>query len=91
MYTILRRLVRGENITLAHRFHIYQRLNILGWSHRRVDLWFALCTVLLGGTGYLAVYGYGVPALMAGGLAGLLMVGGTVWVERRWWLHNHSE
>ncbi len=91
VYTIFRRLVRGENITLAHRSHIYQRLNILGWSHLRVDLWFALCTLLLGGAGYLAVYGYVVPALVACALAGTLIIGGTVWVESRWRHHRAIE
>ena len=84
VYTIFRRLLRGENITLAHRTHIYQRLTMLGWSHRRVDFWFAVCTLLLGGTGYLMAFGYAILSLVVGGMTGVLMVGGTVWVERRW-------
>jgi UDP-N-acetylmuramyl pentapeptide phosphotransferase/UDP-N-acetylglucosamine-1-phosphate transferase len=32
-YTLVRRLVRGENILQAHRSHLYQRLLIAGWSH----------------------------------------------------------
>jgi UDP-N-acetylmuramyl pentapeptide phosphotransferase/UDP-N-acetylglucosamine-1-phosphate transferase len=38
VFTILRRLRRGENILEAHRSHLYQRLVIAGWSHRRVTL-----------------------------------------------------
>jgi UDP-N-acetylmuramyl pentapeptide phosphotransferase/UDP-N-acetylglucosamine-1-phosphate transferase len=34
--TILRRLLRRENIFAAHRSHLYQRLNAAGWSHARV-------------------------------------------------------
>jgi UDP-N-acetylmuramyl pentapeptide phosphotransferase/UDP-N-acetylglucosamine-1-phosphate transferase len=35
-YTICRRLRLGENIFKAHRSHIYQRLQIRGWSHAQV-------------------------------------------------------
>ena len=34
LFTIARRLRRGENIFQAHRSHLYQRLVIAGWSHR---------------------------------------------------------
>jgi UDP-N-acetylmuramyl pentapeptide phosphotransferase/UDP-N-acetylglucosamine-1-phosphate transferase len=37
-FTLLRRLVRGDNIFEAHRSHIYQRLVIAGFSHRFVTL-----------------------------------------------------
>jgi UDP-N-acetylmuramyl pentapeptide phosphotransferase/UDP-N-acetylglucosamine-1-phosphate transferase len=36
--TVLRRLVRGEHIWIAHRTHYYQRLVLAGWSHRRLAL-----------------------------------------------------
>lgn len=32
--TVLRRLIRGERILMAHRSHLYQRLVIAGWGHR---------------------------------------------------------
>lgn len=35
-FTLLRRLVAGENIFRAHRSHLYQRLVLAGWSHRTV-------------------------------------------------------
>lgn len=34
--TIIRRFVRGENIFEAHRSHLYQHLNIAGWSHSKI-------------------------------------------------------
>ena len=37
-FTILRRLQRGENIFVAHRSHLYQRMVIAGYSHRHVTL-----------------------------------------------------
>ncbi|MGE3540328.1 MAG: glycosyltransferase family 4 protein [Candidatus Tectimicrobiota bacterium] len=48
-FTLLRRLRRRENIFLAHRSHLYQRLIIVGYSHRFVTaayLGLALCGVL---------------------------------------------
>jgi UDP-N-acetylmuramyl pentapeptide phosphotransferase/UDP-N-acetylglucosamine-1-phosphate transferase len=36
--TIVRRLLRGENIFRAHRSHLYQRLVIHGYSHAAVSL-----------------------------------------------------
>ena len=37
-FTLVRRLVNKENIFVAHRSHIYQRLVIAGYSHRFVTL-----------------------------------------------------
>jgi len=43
--TLLRRLLRGEKIWLAHKSHYYQRLVQLGWGHKRTVLWeYALMT-----------------------------------------------
>jgi UDP-N-acetylmuramyl pentapeptide phosphotransferase/UDP-N-acetylglucosamine-1-phosphate transferase len=36
--TLVRRLLRGEKIWQAHRSHYYQRLVLMGWSHRRLAL-----------------------------------------------------
>lgn len=36
--TLLSRLLRGEKIWQAHRQHYYQRLVLLGWSHRKTVL-----------------------------------------------------
>lgn len=47
LFTLLRRLGKGENVFEAHRSHLYQRLVIAGWSHRTVAL-------LYGGMGCLA-------------------------------------
>jgi len=37
-YTLLRRALRGERVWRAHREHLYQRLVLLGWGHRRTVL-----------------------------------------------------
>ncbi|MGK7881203.1 MAG: glycosyltransferase family 4 protein [Crocosphaera sp.] len=36
IYTLVRRIIKGENIFQAHRSHIYQRLQQSGWSHSQV-------------------------------------------------------
>lgn len=50
VYTLLRRLLHGENILKAHRSHLYQRLLIAGWSHRKTlrlnFIIFLLCGML---------------------------------------------
>ncbi|HAY44677.1 MAG TPA: hypothetical protein DCY55_00105 [Gammaproteobacteria bacterium] len=43
-FTMVRRLLAGENITQAHRSHIYQLLNRTGWSHARLSM----LTIVLG-------------------------------------------
>lgn len=37
-FTFFRRLLAGEDVTQAHRSHLYQLLNRMGWSHVRVSL-----------------------------------------------------
>lgn len=36
VFTLLRRMIARERITTAHRSHLYQLLNQLGWSHAKV-------------------------------------------------------
>lgn len=36
--TLLRRLISGERVWMAHRTHYYQRLVQLGWGHRKTTL-----------------------------------------------------
>jgi UDP-N-acetylmuramyl pentapeptide phosphotransferase/UDP-N-acetylglucosamine-1-phosphate transferase len=58
-FTLLRRWRRGEDLFMAHRSHLYQRLNQTGWSHRSVSFlytgsaalgaWLAVTTVLESG------------------------------------------
>lgn len=36
--TLLRRMLRGERFWEAHRSHYYQRLILMGWTHRRTAL-----------------------------------------------------
>ncbi len=51
IFTLLRRLRRGEKLYLPHRSHLYQRLVIVGNSHRRVSLTYYALSLLLGAGG----------------------------------------
>jgi Fuc2NAc and GlcNAc transferase len=44
-YTLLRRLLRGEKVYLAHNKHAFQRAIQRGWSHRRVVTIYNLITI----------------------------------------------
>lgn len=48
IYTLTHRLVRHENIFKAHRSHIYQRLQVSGWSHAQVAITYIVITLLVG-------------------------------------------
>lgn len=47
-FTFVRRLYAGENVFQGHRTHIYQLLNRMGYSHRRVASIYALAAVTQG-------------------------------------------
>lgn len=53
--TVVRRLVQGDKIWLAHRSHYYQRLVQMGWGHKRTVIGEYLLMALSGASGYLAV------------------------------------
>lgn len=38
VFTFFRRLLAGENVTQAHRSHLYQLMNRLGYSHAQVSI-----------------------------------------------------
>jgi UDP-N-acetylmuramyl pentapeptide phosphotransferase/UDP-N-acetylglucosamine-1-phosphate transferase len=46
IYTIIRRLLRKENIFQAHRSHLYQRLQQSGWSHEQVTICYLALTLV---------------------------------------------
>lgn len=58
VFTFCRRALRGEDVTQAHRSHLYQLLNRIGWSHVQVSLFhFAVTTAQ--GIGILYLIGLG--------------------------------
>lgn len=53
--TVVRRVLRKENLLEAHRSHIYQELLIAGWTHLRVAVTVAVFTALAACVGLLSV------------------------------------
>jgi len=54
-FTFTRRLVRGEPVHLAHRTHLYQLLNRLGYSHRAVSLFHYALSVAQGIAAFISI------------------------------------
>ncbi len=69
IYTLCRRLLRGENIFKAHRSHLYQRLQQSGWLHAQVATTYmgitCVIAISLSIFGTLAPWGCGVGVLIA--------------------------
>lgn len=82
--TLLKRLVRGERIWLAHRVHYYQRLILLGHGHRKTA-W--LEYGLMFAVGMSALWGAGRPsrdqAILLGGWT-LTYIVLTRLIDSRW-------
>ncbi|MEY4353081.1 MAG: hypothetical protein RLZZ609_1322 [Cyanobacteriota bacterium] len=57
---LLRRFIKGENIFVAHRDHLFQKLNRAGWTHSKVAGLYLGATALL----VLAQKTYGLTALI---------------------------
>ncbi|MBT4139299.1 MAG: hypothetical protein HOE48_15365 [Candidatus Latescibacteria bacterium] len=91
IYTLLRRLMRGENITIAHRFHLYQRLQFLGWTPWAINGIYALCTVLFSGCVLFWHFDWGVVGDTFLGMAMVLIGLGTIYVEQRFAMVDRSE
>lgn len=74
--TLVRRLRRRENIFLAHRSHLYQRLVIAGYTHRFVTLLY-LGLAIAGVIG--ALLGVSFPSFKISIIAALLGIGIALW------------
>jgi Fuc2NAc and GlcNAc transferase len=55
IYTLVRRIMRQENIFQAHRTHLYQRLHQSGWPHAQVALLYISATCIIG----LSLFSFG--------------------------------
>jgi UDP-N-acetylmuramyl pentapeptide phosphotransferase/UDP-N-acetylglucosamine-1-phosphate transferase len=54
-FTFFRRLLRGENVTKAHRSHLYQRLVQTGWTHGAVALLYVVLAAIGAALGLAAL------------------------------------
>jgi UDP-N-acetylmuramyl pentapeptide phosphotransferase/UDP-N-acetylglucosamine-1-phosphate transferase len=71
-YTLLRRLLRQENVVLAHHSHLYQRLLRAGASHGRISLGYAFAT--LASAGLASTLGSTGALIALAACAGLVLV-----------------
>ena len=71
-----RRLLAGQQVLQAHRFHLFQRLHQAGWPHARVSSLYIGATVLLA----LALLWGGLPWLITLAAFELLL---GIWLDQR--------
>ena len=86
VYTLCRRLSRRENIFLAHRSHLYQRLLVAtGWSHVRLLAFHLPIWVLAGvlGNCYMVFYQLLLVRLGAVAATALVLLAYTLYVHHR--------
>ena len=80
--TLVRRIRARDNIFVAHRDHLYQRLTDAGWSHRSVAILYAMAAALSGAAaqGYTG-QGQAMRALLLGAVA-VSLLGFAAWTQR---------
>lgn len=83
-YTLLRRLLRGEDIFQAHRLHLYQRLVRLGIHPALVDTLYVAALLPCGLSATFLHQGRTRASLAAFTAFLALSVTGAWWVERAW-------
>jgi UDP-N-acetylmuramyl pentapeptide phosphotransferase/UDP-N-acetylglucosamine-1-phosphate transferase len=85
--TLLRRLLHGEKVWRAHRDHYYQRLVLMGWTHRRLAGHAYGLMLISAVLGIAAVRS--APDMRIAILVGLGLIHGlvAVAVDSRWQLH----
>ncbi|QDZ39377.1 glycosyltransferase family 4 protein [Euhalothece natronophila Z-M001] len=80
IYTLVRRLLRRENIFQAHRSHLYQRLQKQGWSHQQVALSYIIITAISGiCISFLGLFGAGITLLL---VASAIAIGETILIRQ---------
>ena len=55
-WTLVRRIVRGRKPWEAHREHVYQRLILMGWSHRKTLFWECILMAICSAAALIMVY-----------------------------------
>lgn len=79
IYTLIRRLIRRENIFKAHRSHLYQRLQQSGWTHGQVASTYISITLLIA----LSILLWGIVGAWIGlAVVVVAMIAGEVYLSR---------
>jgi UDP-GlcNAc:undecaprenyl-phosphate GlcNAc-1-phosphate transferase len=82
--TLLKRMMRGEKLSQAHRSHYYQRLVQMGCGHRNTALGEYALMLLAGASALLGMGmgGTGQGSMLLGWCMVYLVL--MVWIEKRW-------
>ena len=80
--TLYRRYKNGEELSIAHRKHAYQRLTQSGWSHSKVVAYAMLLNVLLAILGYISLH-FKVLSLMCFIFAVGFLYASVRWIDNR--------
>lgn len=83
IYTLIRRLLHEENIFTAHRSHLYQRLVILGYSHRQVTQYYYFLTFITGAAALIYFYSSSSFGEWMAVLSCLAVFSASIWVINR--------
>jgi Fuc2NAc and GlcNAc transferase len=83
-FTFFRRLLRGENVTKAHRSHLYQRLVQTGWTHAAVASLYVVLAAIGAALGIAALRSatFAVIAVIAIGVMASALLIGVIISER---------
>jgi len=87
--TLLQRAVRGERVWQAHRSHYYQRLILMGWSHRRAALAEYALMAASGAAAVLALRARIPLQLVVLAVLASVYAGAMVIIDRRW--HTYAK
>jgi UDP-N-acetylmuramyl pentapeptide phosphotransferase/UDP-N-acetylglucosamine-1-phosphate transferase len=88
-FTLGHRVWRGERFWLAHREHLYQRLVLSGWTHKRL---FVVAMPIILSCSVLALLILRMPqSWKASALAGVCLCLATLYVSARMWLARSSD
>jgi UDP-N-acetylmuramyl pentapeptide phosphotransferase/UDP-N-acetylglucosamine-1-phosphate transferase len=79
VYTLVRRLLRKENIFKPHRSHLYQRLQQVGWSHEEVALTYIALNLVIA----IAIGCFGLLGALASLIATLIcLLTGELYLQK---------
>jgi len=69
IFTILARFINGQTLFKPHRLHLFQRLNIAGWSHLKVTVLYSFMSLILA----IIYYQFGILALISAAFIELII------------------
>lgn len=78
VFTVIRRITEGYSPFLGDRKHLHHRLLELGWSQKRISLFYSLLCAILGAAALVLPQS---QKLFAGVVAAIIILGGILWLN----------